>query len=32
MREVRLETLLVNRVLHPFSKVIIFEIVAGCNL
>jgi len=32
MRPVTIESIPVNRVLHPFPKVVIFEIVAGCNL
>jgi radical SAM protein with 4Fe4S-binding SPASM domain len=32
MREVTIETIPVNRIMHPFPKVVIFEIVAGCNL
>ena len=32
MREVTIESVPVNRTLYPFPKVIIFEIVAGCNL
>ena len=32
MRPVKIEHVPVNRTLHPFPQVIIFEIVAGCNL
>jgi len=32
MKPVNIESIPVNRVLHPFPKVIIFEIVCGCNL
>jgi radical SAM protein with 4Fe4S-binding SPASM domain len=32
MRQVTVESIPVNRTLHPFPKVIIFEIVAGCIL
>lgn len=32
MREVSIESIPVNRTLHRFPRVIIFEIVAGCNL
>lgn len=32
MRPVTIESIPVNRTLHPFPQVVIFEIVAGCNL
>lgn len=32
MKPVRIETIPVNRQLHPFPKVVIVEIVCGCNL
>lgn len=32
MKPVVIESIPVNRVLHPFPKVVIFEIVCGCNL
>jgi pyruvate-formate lyase-activating enzyme len=32
MREVSIESVPINRTLHPFPKVVIFEIAAGCNL
>jgi pyruvate-formate lyase-activating enzyme len=32
MKPVSIESIPVNRVLHPFPKVVIFEIVCGCNL
>jgi len=32
MKPVSIESIPVNWVLHPFPKVVIFEIVCGCNL
>lgn len=32
MKPVGIESIPVNRTLHPFPKVVIFEIVCGCNL